>query len=220
MRLSQRLAALLQLVPYNCILADIGCDHAYLPCAFVLSGKGKRAYACDINPNPLKNAQKTIDECGLNGIVVPVLSDGLKECPKDCNVVAISGMGFETIKSILEADLEFVKQCQCLLIQSNSDVDLLRLWCSIHEFRILDERIVHEGHYYHILKIAYEKGAFLSDDEIYFGVGERNALFYEYWNFRADKMREILNQLDAESELAQQFNQRLKRIDVYLKNSR
>ena len=36
MRLSQRLAALLQLVRYNCILADIGCDHTYLPCAFVL----------------------------------------------------------------------------------------------------------------------------------------------------------------------------------------
>ena len=57
----------------------------------------------------------------------------------------------------------------------------------------------------------------MSDDEIYFGVGERNALFYEYWNFRADRMREILNQLDAESELAQQFNQRLKRIGCVFK---
>ena len=38
MKLSKRLAAIKQFVLKDSILADIGCDHAYLPCACVLDG--------------------------------------------------------------------------------------------------------------------------------------------------------------------------------------
>lgn len=220
MKLSKRLAAIKQFVLKDSILADIGCDHAYLPCACVLDGTCAKAYACDINEGPLKRAMETIKETGTEDRVFPVLCAGLKDCPSDVDLVIISGMGYETIKSILENDYHRLKQFKRLILQSNSDVDLLRRWLSDHTFKIVDEELVHEGHYYQIVVVEPDGGKMLTEDEILFGsIMPKRELFNEYWEYRRFKLQMILNQLEDGHVKIAELTDLLHRIDTQLKTS-
>mgnify|MGYP003286199976 CR=1 FL=1 len=220
MKLSKRLAAIKQFVLKDSILADIGCDHAYLPCACVLDGTCVRAYACDINEGPLQRAMNTIKETDTVNRVFPVLCAGLNDCPQEVDCVIISGMGYETIKMILENDYARLSQFKRLILQSNSDVDLLRKWLSEHAFHIIDEDIVHEGHYYQILVVETSGGQPLSDDEILFGpIMPKKAMFREYWEYRRHKLIAILNQLSDDHEKYAELNEMRQRIDKQLKTS-
>lgn len=220
MKLSKRLAAIKQFVLKESILADIGCDHAYLPCACVLDGTCVRAYACDINEGPLKRAMETIKETDTQDRVFPVLCAGLNDCPFDVDVVIISGMGFETIKSIFENDYHRLKQFKRLILQSNSDVDLLRQWISDHAFNIVDEALVHEGHYYQIIVVEPKGGKVLNENEILFGpIMPKRELFGEYWTYRSHKLKMILNQLDEKHEKFAELNNLVQRIEEQLKTS-
>uniref|UniRef100_UPI00402758DF tRNA (adenine(22)-N(1))-methyltransferase TrmK n=1 Tax=Eubacterium sp. TaxID=142586 RepID=UPI00402758DF len=52
--LSSRLEAVASLVRKGSSLADIGCDHGYLPVYLVMNGIIENAVASDINDGPLK----------------------------------------------------------------------------------------------------------------------------------------------------------------------
>lgn len=220
MKLSKRLAAIKQFVLKDSILADIGCDHAYLPCACVLDGTCAKAYACDINEGPLKRAMETIKETDTMNRVFPVLCAGLKDCPQDTDLIIISGMGFETIKTILENDYHRLKQFKRLILQSNSDVDYLRRWISDHGFKIVDEALVHEGHYYQIVVVEPCGGKALNEDEILFGpIMPKKELFNEYWEYRRHKLLMILNQLEDGHEKAAEITNLIQRIEKQLTTS-
>ena len=61
------------------ILADIGCDHAYVAIEAIRQKKVIKAYACDIAQGPLNNAKKTIEELGLQDKIECVLMDGISD---------------------------------------------------------------------------------------------------------------------------------------------
>ena len=48
MKLDARLAAVASLIEEGCPLADIGTDHAYLPCYLIISGRSPFAVAADV----------------------------------------------------------------------------------------------------------------------------------------------------------------------------
>ena len=90
------------MVRWGGVVADIGTDHAYLPCALVLEGRSPRVYASDINRRPLSRAEKTIELYGLSDKVEAILSDGLSALKgRGITDVVIAGMGGELISSIL-----------------------------------------------------------------------------------------------------------------------
>lgn len=220
MKLSKRLNAIKELVPAGTVLADIGCDHAYLPCACIEEGRCIKAYACDINEGPLKRAQQNIDENGMKEQVKAILCAGLSECPQDVDTVVISGMGYETIKMILENDYERLSQFKTLILQSNSDVDLLRKWLGDHQFNIIDEKLVFDVHYYQILKVTVTGGRKLNETECMFGIHmPKEELFQEYWQFRKDKVAAILSQLDENHQKYSEMSDFFNKIEAQLKTS-
>lgn len=107
----KRLDAALELLPENCILADIGCDHGKLCLDALDGGKAKKAYACDISAKSLDKARITLKD--RNAVCIE--SDGLENVPSDFTAVAICGMGAETMLEILagyDADATLVLQPQ------------------------------------------------------------------------------------------------------------
>ena len=56
-KLTNRLSAVAQLVRENASLADVGCDHGYLPAYLVLNGRIQSAVAGDINEGPLHSCK-------------------------------------------------------------------------------------------------------------------------------------------------------------------
>jgi tRNA (adenine22-N1)-methyltransferase len=97
-------------------VADIGSDHALLPCFLKQNNHGGEIFASDINPKPLESARKSLMSYGIGGACVNlVLSDGFENLPP-CDDIIIAGMGGETIVTILngckhkDEDTRFILQ--------------------------------------------------------------------------------------------------------------
>lgn len=200
MRISKRLREIETLIPKGSILADIGCDHAYLDCLAIQNNTCIKCYACDVALGPLEMAKKTIQEMNCESYVFPILSNGLENVPNDADVCVISGMGFETMKMILEG--RNLSQFKKIILQANCDVYDLRKWVISNGFKISDERIVHEGHYYTILVI--ERGSDdYSEEDYLFGKYLNNDIFKQYWTFRKDRLEMIISNLKDENQIVE-----------------
>ena len=80
MKLSKRLELLAYLVEKHKkgnILADIGTDHAYLPCYLVEKNIIDKAYACDVAKGPFAASLSTIKQYHFEENVEALLGDGL-----------------------------------------------------------------------------------------------------------------------------------------------
>lgn len=101
--LTPRLALVAALLGHGDRIADIGSDHAYLPCRLVLDGKFERAIASDIVPGPVENARRTVEALGLSDRVEVRMAPGLDGIRKgEVDAIAIAGMGGEMIAAILD----------------------------------------------------------------------------------------------------------------------
>ena len=103
-KLSKRLEMVASFVPTGAIVADIGSDHAYLPCYLVHKGIATRAVAGDVVQGPSDSAVRQVRTEGLSGKITVRLADGLAavEEADAVTAVTIAGMGGPLIVSILE----------------------------------------------------------------------------------------------------------------------
>lgn len=200
MPISKRLMCLADLVEPNSIIADIGCDHGLLPIYLCEKGMCTKAYACDLREGPLSRARKAIEEAGLSGTISTILTDGLNALPNEVDTVIIAGMGFETIQRILEDNLVKVKTFKHIILQSNTDVPSLRKWLFEHHFLIIIDKVIKDGHFYHIMKCKPNHKKCLTEDEITFGVFQDSPDFLDYCKFELNKTEKILNQLSVSNE--------------------
>ncbi len=168
--LSNRLNEVYKLIKEGMVVADIGTDHAYLPCALVTSGKCDKVYACDVAIGPLKQAIKTIETLNLTDKISLVESNGLAKVSDDVNCICICGMGYHTVEMILNNDIDKVLKYQKIIIQINKNTDLLRKWISDHNLLITDETIVYEGNkFYEIIAFSNEYHDTYSEQQIILG---------------------------------------------------
>ena len=152
MKISKRLLKIAQMIDRNKVVFDVGSDHALLPCFLVMNDICDKVYAGEISEGPYQKSINNIEKYNLNGKVIPVLSDGLKEANDDVQVVVIAGMGYHTIKHIL--DCCDVNKYEYFIVQSNNDVDKLRKYLSNNNYTIEDEAVVYDDFYYQIIKFS------------------------------------------------------------------
>ena len=218
MKLSKRLQAIYNLVNSPCILADIGCDHALLPIALVQGKKCTQAYACDVNRGPLERGAKAIADAELENKIQTILTNGLQGVPEGVSCITIAGMGWETISSILEHDLDKAYACKQLILQSNNHVDDLRQWLMNHHFVIDQEDLVYEQHFYTILSV-HPGDEILSAKQIQFGKFlDHHPLTNHYWNHVIEKKKVILAHLSNEHEMYKIVSDEICKIESYLQS--
>ncbi len=154
LELSPRLRAVADWIPMNARLADIGTDHAYLPVSLLLEGRILTAIAADIRSGPLEHARRTAKEYGVTDRIRFCLCDGLTEIEANqCNVIAIAGMGGETIAHILE-EAPWMRQEHLFILQPQSTQNVLRNFLVQHGYSIQKEQVVREGNrWYPILLV-------------------------------------------------------------------
>ena len=101
-KLTNRLSAVAQLVREDASLADVGCDHGYLPAYLIMNGKIKSAVACDINKGPLDSCIQLVADYSFEDKIKCVLSDGLCNIAEnECDDIAICGMA----KTVRRSDM-------------------------------------------------------------------------------------------------------------------
>ena len=117
MKLSKRLKSLAALVSPDDIVADIGCDHAYVPIYMAKKG-ATHILATDIHENALNVAKENIQKNHLENTIETLLSDGLdKVDTKNYDTLVLAGMGASTILSILDNKEKFTIKNDILILE-------------------------------------------------------------------------------------------------------
>ncbi len=146
------MSALADMVTLGNRLADVGCDHGYIPIFLCQTGKIPSAIAMDINDGPLERAREHIEECGLSDCIQTRLSDGLEKLGGDeADTVLIAGMGGCLMCRIIKNRIpESVTE---LILQPQSDIASVRRCIREIGFCIVDEDMVEEdGKFYPMMR--------------------------------------------------------------------
>ena len=213
--LSLRLQTCLNALTPLQTVADVGTDHAYLPCVGILNGKLKKAIAADIGKGPLEAAKTTIQRYGLTEQIETRLGPGLTVLhPSEVEGVVIAGMGGKLIVSILEENLLLTRSFERLVLQPNIDANVLRDWLSQHQFNIIDEKIVlDEGKFYEIIvAVPVEHSMNYNELDIEFGpvlrLDQTYEIFHAKWSKEFMKNQSIIEQLPTDHPRVESLKQR------------
>ncbi len=180
---SKRLQGIASLITINNKVIDIGTDHGYLPIYLVKEKNFKNVACSDISLDVLEGTKKNIQKYNLESKIAVYLSDGFINLPKTYDTAVLSGMGFYTIKKILE----YNKLPRELIICCHNNLDMLRSFMQKIGYKIIKEVVVYEkGKYYVIIK--YQKGIDnLTIEEIKFGKNYD----YHYLNYLKEKYQKL-----------------------------
>ena len=202
LQLQPRLACIASLVPEGACLADVGTDHGYLPVWLLQQGRIRRAIASDINRAPLDHARATAAEHGITERINFRLCPGLERIrAEECDVIAIAGMGGETILSILAAAPWTHDGAHLLILQPQTKVELLRRWLCGHGYRFLSETLVRDkGKLYVVFCVTAGAGQELSEADALTGFLLRSdPLYGEYLSQHLIKLKRARDGLAVSS---------------------
>lgn len=158
-RIPKRMLAIADLVDRSRVLADVGCDHAYISINLLEKGKVERIIASDLREGPLNIARDNIRLYGFEDRIETRLCAGL--CGYEAgevDTILISGMGGMLVKEILSESIDVVKMADTLILEPQSDLRVVRAYLKDIGFEIIDEDMLNEGgKYYQIIKAVKSK---------------------------------------------------------------
>ncbi len=154
-KLTDRLNACASLVRKGSRLADIGCDHGYIPVYLVSEGIIESAVASDINEGPLNSCRSLVRMSGLEDRIKCVLSDGLDGIETDeIDDILIAGVGGELIADILKR-CAYARE-KHIILNPMTHPELARKWLFNNGFEIINDIIVPDGrHHYSVFDACY-----------------------------------------------------------------
>lgn len=218
--LSKRLQAVLAYLDSEDKVADIGTDHGYLLIGCLEKGI-EVIQGIDNKMGPLQNAINNLRAYEENSKVFCTLGDGLTPLRNDIDTVTICGMGGELISSILMNELVKAQSLKKLVLQPNLRIYELRSFLSENHFKIDEEIIVEEREkFYEVITCHYDAlTPELTDFEKYFGprlLEHKTGLFYQKYQERLDKYRQIIIQNTADEVVISQIIKEKKMIEEVL----
>ncbi len=157
--LSKRMAAIADMVPKCDVVADVGCDHGFVSIYLVQNAVAEKVIAMDVNKGPLARAEEHVRAHEMEKYIDLRLSDGLAKATEEDRIdtVVIAGMGGVLMVKILkEAIVDRNLLLPTLVLQPQSDPALLRSFLRLHDYTIVEEKMVCEdGKYYPMLCAQY-----------------------------------------------------------------
>ena len=156
--LSDRLTMVSSLLGNANAIADVGCDHGYLPIYLLETGAYHRAIAMDVNEGPLRKARENIRLHNLSDRIDIRLSDGVSALKAgEADSISICGMGGNVMMHIFQMGEAIFKSTPVIVIQPQSEYTLLRKYLLENDYVFDDEDIVLEdGKYYFAWKLHFD----------------------------------------------------------------
>ena len=207
-KLSERLKTVASFVDKNTKLADIGSDHAYLPCYLVHTGIISQAIAGEVVRGPFESAQKQVKSEGLENNIDVRFGNGLEVIKEEDNVetITIAGMGGPLIASILEAGKDKLKNADKLILQPNIHAKAIREWALKEDWKIVDETILEEHDKIYEILVLKKGEMELTELELLVGpilLNERSDVYKKKWINELNEWQRIIDQLDKIPETAE-----------------
>jgi tRNA (adenine22-N1)-methyltransferase len=154
-KLSKRLQALVDFVPKVDVIADIGCDHAYVAISLILNEKASFAYGIDNKDEPLKVAQANVMAYQVEPNIL-LLKNPLKQALPSLDGCIIAGVGKDSAVSMLDEFEPYFNDHTYVCIQVNAQLIDMRLQMKDRGYRLIDEIVVEDKRHYVIC--LYQKG--------------------------------------------------------------
>ncbi|HPF29200.1 MAG TPA: class I SAM-dependent methyltransferase [Lachnospiraceae bacterium] len=148
--LSKRLEAIAHLIQHDSCIADVGCDHGYISIWLILNEIANHVIAMDIKPGPLEIADKNVTLYGLKEKIELRLSDGLRKlAAREADGAVIAGMGGSLMVKIIQQDRDKLVTMKQLILQPQSEVQLVRRYLREIGWTIdQEDMVVEDGKYY------------------------------------------------------------------------
>lgn len=163
MNLSKRMEAVVSMIlPQSNVIADIGCDHAYVSIALVERKLASKVIAMDVRKGPLEIAKRNIQNAGLHNVIDVRLSDGMDALQvAEADTIIIAGMGGLLITGILargSAMFADKEKAPVLILQPQSELDKVRRYLYQHGYRICEEKMLIEDNKFYTVMRAQPVG--------------------------------------------------------------
>lgn len=206
-QLSKRLKAIATYLDQTTLFADIGSDHAYLPCYVCAQYPNVRAIAGEVSKGPLERAKETVKAYQLADRIDVRLGNGLEVIHQNEQVdtITIAGMGGSLIANILTEGKDKVTNVQRLITQPNNNGYAVRSFLARNHFFITDELIIEENdHIYEIIVSEYSANNYFTElteeqeKSWLFGpklMQEKSTVFIKKWQAEYDKIDYVINQM-------------------------
>lgn len=203
-KLSKRLQCIVDMMPPMDVVADIGCDHGYVPISLVLNFKAKLAYGIDNKIEPLNVAKKNVHLFGCENNVI-LLNNPLKQPIQPLDGCIIAGVGKESAVSIIQEFSPYLHDHTLLCIQVNAQIIEMRQYMKQHGYRLMDEKVVFDKMHYVIMH--YKKGIELTE-----GI---ELLIGPHLLKRVDEYKDYFNELKQTAEHFRNIAQDVSKQTVY-----
>ena len=213
--LDKRLSACFDLVSGD-TACDVGTDHGYLAAELLKTGKCRFCYACDVNEQPLKAAERTLSRLNMDGKWKCILSDGLTVPDSmgisDITDVICAGMGGELIAKIIGPS-DIARKSQ-LILQPMTQASYLREFLCENGFHIKKEVPIDDGkHIYTVISAVYdgEKRTISENERIFGFCSEGEPDYRAYINQTAGRILKAAEGMLKSDPISEEGN-RLKKI--------
>ncbi|WP_188453637.1 tRNA (adenine(22)-N(1))-methyltransferase [Virgibacillus oceani] len=202
-KLSKRLTRVAAYLPAGALFADIGSDHAYLPCYVCLLDNNAKAIAGEVNAGPYDSARETVNHYKLTQRIDVRLGNGLEVVKQgEIKQLVIAGMGGSLIRSILEDGEDKFDCIERIITQPNVDAKNVRSWMMKNNYTITSEEVIEEnGHFYEIIVGDVNTSGNISrltDKKLFFGpllLQNKTNAFYRKWEREQNKLQFVIEQL-------------------------
>lgn len=174
--------------------ADIGTDHAFLPCHLLRTGVCQHMIAADVSAKALSRARENLTRQRLIDRADVVLADGLDALTHKCGCISVMGMGGETMAEILRKGQDKL-QGAVLVLGAHTELHLVRQAIRDVGYHIVQERLCKAAGRFYVFWRAEEGSTDMSAEEIRYGNllwQEDKAMLQEYaaWRRRVHQDRE------------------------------
>ena len=174
--------------------ADIGTDHAFLPCHLLQTGVCHLMIATDVSAKALARARENLTHQRLTDRADVVLADGLDAITHPCGCISIMGMGGETVADILRRGKSRLHGA-VLVLGAHTELHLVRQAIQDISYHIVREELCRAGGRFYVFWRAEAGSIDMTAEEMRYGRllwQTKNPLLREYaaWRMHVYQDRE------------------------------
>jgi len=218
--ISERLQNIVDLIIEDNNIADIGSDHGYVLVSLRKKGFKSDLLGVENKLAPFKNLENGLKENNIIDVNTS-LSDGLKDVDSRYKTVVIAGMGFDTIKKIIDESKEKLKNIQYFIIDAHTGLAKTRPYFISLGYDIDEEKVVFEDSIYYQLirfKKTLQKPNY-NEKELTYGplnISRKDNSFVQYIKNEINIKKDILSKIPKNNQKSYKLNQEIKELEELL----